>query len=81
MEPLNDAATRLAQPKSKIVQNAIREFHAGIDRLSSAGRVRMLAELDEFAATPPTRPDDEMERELQEIREARHGGTRQVKFE
>lgn len=81
VELLSDAATRLAQPKSKIVRNAIEEFHAGIDRLGSAERVRMLAELDEFAATPPTRPDDEVERELQEIREARHSDTRQTRFE
>lgn len=71
VELLSDAATRLARPKSMIVREAIQEFHAGIDRLSSAERVRMLAVLDEFAATPRTRSDDDVERELEEVREAR----------
>ena len=81
VELLSDAATRLAKPKSKIVRDAIQEFHAGIDRLSSAERVRMLAVLDEFAATPPIRSDADVERELEEIRKARHTDVRQARFE
>lgn len=81
VELLSDAATRLARPKSQVVRDAIQEFHAGIDRLSSAERVRMLAVLDEFAATPATRSDDDVQRELEEIREARHSDTRQARFE
>ena len=81
VELLNDAATRLAVPKSKVVRDAIQEFHAGIDRLSSAEKVRMLAALDEFAATPTTRSDDDVKHELEEIREARHSDIRQARFE
>lgn len=81
VELLNDAATRLAKPKSQVVRDAIQEFHAGIDRLSSAERVRMLAVLDEFAATPASRSDDDVQRELQEIRKARHSDTRHARFE
>ena len=81
VELLSDAATRLAIPKSKVVRDAIQEFHAGIDRLSSAERARMLAALHEFAATPQTRSDDDVQRELEEIREARHSDSRQTRFE
>lgn len=81
VELLSDAATRWAKPKSQVVRDAIQEFHAGIDRLSSAERVRMLAVLDEFAAMPATRSDDDVERELEEIREARHSDIRQARFE
>ena len=81
VELLNDAATRLAVPKSRVVRDAIQEFHAGIDRLSSAEREHMLAVLHEFAATPPTRSDDDVKRELEEIREARHSDIRQARFE
>ena len=81
VELLSDASTRLGIPKSQVVRDAIQEFHAGIDRLSSAERVRMLAVLDEFAATPSTRSDDDVQRELQDIREARHGDTGQARFE
>ena len=41
----------------------------------------MLAVLDEFAATPPTRSDDDVERELEEIRESRRSDIRQARFE
>ena len=81
VELLSEAAIRLARPKSEIVRDAIQEFHAVIDRLSSAERVRMLAVLDEFAATPPTRSDGDVERELEEIREVRHSDIRQARFE
>ena len=81
VELLNDAATSLAVPKSKVVRDAIQEFHAGIDRLSSAEKVRMLAALDEFAATPTTRSDDDVKHELEEIREARHADIRHERFE
>lgn len=81
VELLSDAATRLAKPKSQVVRDAIQEFHAGIDRLSAAERVRMLAVLDEFALTPATRSDDDVQRELEEIREARHSDIRQARFE
>jgi hypothetical protein len=41
----------------------------------------MLVALDEFAATPPTQSDDDVKRELEEIREARHTDVRQATFE
>ena len=81
VELLSDAATRLAKPKSQVVRDAIQQFRAGIDRLSSAERVRMLAVLDEAAAMPATRSDDDVQRELEEIREARHSGIRHASFE
>jgi predicted transcriptional regulator len=81
VELLSDAAARLAIPKSKVVRDAIQEFHTGIDRLTSAERVRMLAALDEFAETPPTRSGDDVERELAEIRDGRHSDARQARFE
>ena len=81
VELLSDAATRLGIPKSQVVRDAIQESHAGIDRLSSAEQVRMLEVLDEFAATPATRSDDDVQRELAEIREARHGDTGRARFE
>lgn len=81
VELLSDAATRTARPKSQVVRDAIQEFRAGIDRLSSAERIGMLAVLDEFAAMPATRSDDDVEREAEQIREARHSDVRQARFE
>lgn len=81
VELLSDAATRLGIPKSQVVRDAIEESHAGICRLSWAEQVRMLAVLDEFAATPATRSDDDVQPELVEIRETRHGDTGRARFE
>jgi predicted transcriptional regulator len=74
---LNDAAQRLAKPKSEIVREAIHEYHQHIGRLSESERLRMLAIVDEIAKRPPTRPQSEVDAELKEIRRARrHGGRR-----
>ena len=74
---LNDAAERLAKPKSEIVREAIQEYHEHIDRLSESEKQRMLKALDELAKLPPTRTQAEVDAELKEIRRARrHGGRR-----
>ena len=73
---LNDAAERLAKPKSKVVRDAIRDYHARIDRLTEAERVRMLAAFDEFSSKLPARTDEDVKRELEEIRASRRGGGR-----
>ncbi len=74
---LNDAAQRLAKPKSEIVREAIQEYHQHIGRLSESEKQRMLQALDEIAKRPPTRPQSEVDAELKEIRRARrHGGRR-----
>ncbi len=78
---LEDAAQRLAKPKSEIVRDAIQEYHARIDRLSEEERLRMLRALDEFARRPPTGTQREMEAELKKIRRARRLGGRQHRYD
>ena len=78
---LNDAAHRLAKPKSKVVRDAIRDYHTRIDRLTEAERVRMLAAFDEFSSRLPARTDKEVERELEEIRAGRRSGGRLTRSE
>lgn len=73
---LEDAAERLAKPKSEIVREAIVEFHDRIGRLSERERVGMLRMLDEMAAQPSTRSAADVDRELAEIRRARRQGGR-----
>jgi hypothetical protein len=48
------------------------------DRVSEEERERMLKVLDEAVAGLPTRPREEVEKELREIREARRGGGRRT---
>ena len=78
---LNDAADRLAKPKSKVVRDAIQDFHARIDRLTEAERVRMLAAFDELSSKLPARTDQDVERELEEIRASRRRGGRLTRAE
>ena len=73
---LSETAARLSKPKSEVVREAIREFHAKSDRLSEAERIRMLRILDRIAAEPPTRSQAAVDRELREIRGARRSGGR-----
>lgn len=72
---LGQTARRLARPKSAVVREAIREYHARADRLSEAERRRMLAIVRRMRARPPERGLAAMKRELAEIRAIRrHGG-------
>ena len=69
-------AIRLGVPKSRVVREAVKEYAVRADRLSEEERVRLLAILDEMLAQPPTRPQEEVDREIEEIRQARRGGGR-----
>jgi predicted transcriptional regulator len=76
IERLTDTARRLAKPKSEVVREAIRDFHARSDRLSEAERQRLLRKLDEMMSRPATRTQREVNQELAEIRRARRQGGR-----
>jgi predicted transcriptional regulator len=78
---LNRAARFLRIPKSQVVREAIGEYSANLGRLSKEERERMLRVLDEALASGPTRPREEVEQELRDIREARRGGGRRTPFE
>lgn len=73
---LNEAAERLAKPKSEIVREAIHDFHERIGRLSERERLHMLHVFDELVPRIPLRPESEVEKELQAIRQARRAGGR-----
>lgn len=73
---LNETSQRLAKPKSEVVREAIRDYHAKGDRLSEAERLRMLNRLDEMMKRPPTRSRSEVNQELKELRAARRLGGR-----
>ena len=78
---LNDAADRLGKPKSRVVRDAIQEYHTRTDRLTEAERIRMLAAFDDLSSKLPPRADEDVERELKEIRASRCAGNRAKKAE
>ncbi len=73
---LRDAAQRLGIPKSEVVREAIQDYHARIGKLSESERRRMLADFDRLVPLIPSRPQEEVKRELEEIRRARRSGGR-----
>jgi predicted transcriptional regulator len=73
---LNQTAERLAKPKSEVVREAIREYHAKSDRLSETERLRMLQIMEEIMARPPDRSQRDADREIAEIRRVRRSGGR-----
>jgi predicted transcriptional regulator len=73
---LNDAAERLAIPKSEVVREAIQDYHLRIGKLGETERRRMLADFDRLVPRIPDRPAAEVQRELDEIRKARRRGGR-----
>ena len=73
---IEDAAQRLAKPKSQIVRDAVADYHARIDRLSETERQRMLKIFDTLFPLIPVRPQREANAELKEIRRARRTGGR-----
>jgi len=77
---LDDAAARLAKPKSQIVREAIQDYHQRIDRLSESEKQRMLKALEEFMAKVPKRDQRETEDELKEIHRARRQGGRRHRY-
>jgi predicted transcriptional regulator len=79
IERLNQAADRLAIPKSEVVREAIEEYHQRLGRLSEGERQRMLDLLDKHLADIPERPQAEVEKELRTLRKARRAGGRRSK--
>ena len=73
---LQDAAERLALPKSEVVREAILEFYENIGRLNEHERMRMLRTFDEVVPRIPTRSLREVEKELEDVRRARRSGGR-----
>lgn len=73
---LQDAASRLALPKSEVVREAISEFHDRIGRLSDRERTRLLRAFDELVPKIPARPMREVQKELNSLRQSRRLGAR-----
>ncbi len=73
---LENAARRLALPKSQVIREAVHDYYDRIGRMTEAERMRWLRVFDEGIARIPRRPQREAERELREIRRSRRAGGR-----
>lgn len=75
---LEEAAERLALPKSGVVREAIHEFFDRMGRLSDRERLKMLRTFDVVVSRIPERDVRGVERELRDIRQARRTGGRRT---
>ena len=75
---LQDAAARLARPKSEIVRDAILDYYERIGRLSERERLGMLRTFDELVPKIPPRGRKAVDDELTAIRQARRTGGRRA---
>lgn len=71
---LRKIAERTKKPQSLVVREALAHYAGREDRLTPEEQARMRAVLDEIRRMPPTRPQKEVEEELQEIRRSRRTG-------
>lgn len=67
IERLQQTAERLGKPKSEVVREAIRSYHAQKDRMSEAEREEKVRILRAYAAMPPTGTQAEVDAELAEL--------------
>jgi hypothetical protein len=73
---LQQAAERLALPKSEVVREAIQQFFERMGRLSEGERVKMLRTFDEMVPRIPPRDVREAQKEKRAIRSARGNRSR-----
>jgi metal-responsive CopG/Arc/MetJ family transcriptional regulator len=73
---LNRTAERLSKPKSEVVREAVADYYERTGRLSESERLRMLGVLRKFMSEPATRPQQEVDKELRELRRARRSSGR-----
>ena len=73
---IEDAAKIQHKPKSQIVRDAVKDYHARIGRLSESERQRKLAAFDRLYPLIKLRSRQETDAELEEIRESRRSGGR-----
>ncbi len=78
IQRIETTAENLGKSKSQIVEEAVADYRRVPDRLTEAERQRMLKAMAILKSMPPSRPDEEVKKELEEIRAARRTGGRRT---
>jgi Arc/MetJ-type ribon-helix-helix transcriptional regulator len=73
---IRQTAARLRKPQSHVVRDAVADYAARADQLSERERVHALGVLERLRIAKPTRPADDVDREMRSIRAARRTGGR-----
>jgi hypothetical protein len=75
------AAEHLGKSNSEVVEDLMAKYHELPDRLSDTERQRMLNVLERIRNRPSLKTDDDVRREIEEIRAARRSGGRRTPVE
>jgi hypothetical protein len=78
LQRLQDAADKLAKPKSAIVRDAILDYYDRLGHLTERERSAMLRAFDELVPKIPKRPAREAIKEIAAVRRARKAGGRRT---
>jgi hypothetical protein len=78
IEQIERLARLLHKSTGKIVEDAMQSLQPTPRPLTEEERQRRLKLLEEMRKRPPTRPQEEVEREIKEIRAARRSGGRRT---
>lgn len=68
---IEDAAKIQHKPKSQVIRDAVKDYHARIGRLSESERQRRLDAFDRLYPRIKLRTQEEADAELREVRESR----------
>lgn len=71
---LRKMAERTKKPQSLVVREAVAHYAVKEDKLTPEEQARVLRVLDELGSKLPTRPREEVDRELRELRRSRRTG-------
>lgn len=81
IERIESTAENLGKSSSEVIEDLMTQNHKLPDRLSDAERERMLKVLDRIRNRPSSKTDEDVRRELEEIRAARRSGGRRTPIE
>jgi hypothetical protein len=81
IQRIESAAENLGKSNGEVVEEAMADYHRLPEKLTDAERQRRLAALDEMMRTPSPKTAEDVRREIEEVRAARHGGGRRTPAE
>lgn len=82
IERIESVAENLGKSNNEVIEDLMAEHHDELpDRLSDAERQRMLKVLERIRNRPSSKTDEDVRREIEEIRAARKSGGRRTPVE
>jgi predicted transcriptional regulator len=81
IERIESTAETLGRSNGEVIEDAMAKYHEPPDRLTDAERQRMLKVLERIRNRPSPKTEEDVRREIEEIRAARRSGGRRTPVE